>query len=121
MPRMLGLDVLEDGLGEAAVPSAGVRQPGLGAGLARYQHRRGAALKQRQHLYQQQYFNSLTQIEAMQPYLAGVASTAATPTPAAAPLLHPGDGEAQPLQVAQPVPGPGPSNGLGYTPRLLQG
>ena len=44
-------------------------------------------------------------------YLAGVAAPAATPTPAAAPLLHPGDGEpraaAQPLQVAQPVPGPG--------------
>ena len=65
MHCMLGLDVLEDSLGEAAVPSAGVRQTGLGAGLARHQHRRGAALKQRQHLYQQQYFISLTQIEAM--------------------------------------------------------
>ena len=50
MPCMLGLDVPEDGLGEAAVPSAGVRQTGLGAGLARHQHRRGAALHQRQHL-----------------------------------------------------------------------
>ena len=66
MHCMLGLDVLEDGPGEAAVPSAGVRQTGLGAGLARHQHRRGAALQQRQHLYQQQYFISLTQIEAMQ-------------------------------------------------------
>ena len=47
---MLGLDVLEDGLGEAAVPGVGVRQAGLGAGLARHQHRRGAALHQRQHL-----------------------------------------------------------------------
>lgn len=65
MHCMLGLDVLEDGLGEAAVPGVGVRQAGLGAGLARHQHRRGAALKQRQHLYQQQYFISLTQIEAM--------------------------------------------------------
>ena len=60
MPRMLGLDVLEDGLGEAAVPGVGVRQAGLGAGLARHQHRRGAALQQRQHLHQQQIFlNSL--------------------------------------------------------------
>ena len=70
MPRMLGLDVLEDGLGEAAVPSAGVRQPGLGAGLARYQHRRRAALKQRQHLYQQQIFLipfTLTQITVTRP------------------------------------------------------
>ena len=50
MPCMLGLDVLEDGLGEAAVPGVGVRQAGLGAGLARHQHRRGAALQQRQHL-----------------------------------------------------------------------
>ena len=54
MPCMLGLDVLEDGLGEAAVPGVGVRQAGLGARLARHQHRRGAALHQRQHL---QHFN----------------------------------------------------------------
>ena len=62
---MLTLDVLEEGVGEAAVPGAGVRQPGLRTRLARHQHRRGAALQQRQHLYQQQYFISLTQIEAM--------------------------------------------------------
>ena len=49
---MLGLDVLEEGLGETAVPGVGVRQAGLGAGLARHQHRRGAALHQRQHLCQ---------------------------------------------------------------------
>ena len=71
------------------------------------------------------YFIDTNRSNAMFSYLAGVASTAATPTPAAAPLLHPGDGEAraaaQPLQVAQPVPGPGPRHGLGSTPRLLQG
>ena len=50
MPCMLGLDVLENGLGDATVPGVGVRQAGLGAGLARHQHRRGAALHQRQHL-----------------------------------------------------------------------
>ena len=64
-------------------------------------------------------------MEASFTYLAWVASTAATPTPAAAPLLHPGDGEAraaaQPLQVAKPVPGPEPRHGLGSTPRLLLG
>ena len=54
MPCMLGLDVLEDGLCEAAVPGVGVRQAGLGARLARHQHRRCAALHQRQHL---QHFN----------------------------------------------------------------
>ena len=98
---MLGLDVLEDGLGEAAVPGVGVRQAGLGAGLARHQHRRGAALHQRQHLNQHLFLNSLTQMEASFTYLAWVASTAATPTPAAAPLLHPGDGEAR--AAAQPL------------------
>ena len=57
---MLALDVLEEGVGEAAVPGAGVRQPGLRTRLARHQHRRGAALQQRQHLHQQQIFlNSL--------------------------------------------------------------
>ena len=50
MPCMLCLDVLEDGLGDAAGPGVGVRQAGLGAGLARHQHRRGAALHQRKHL-----------------------------------------------------------------------
>ena len=53
---MLGLDELEEGVGEAAVPGVGVRQAGLGARLARHQHRRGAALQQRQHLHQQQIF-----------------------------------------------------------------
>ena len=42
---MLTLDVLEEGVGEAAVPGAGVRQSGLRTRLARHQHRRGAALQ----------------------------------------------------------------------------
>ena len=51
---MLGLDELKEGVGEAAVPGVGVRQAGLGARLARHQHRRCAALHPRQHL---QHFN----------------------------------------------------------------